>query len=183
MDRRILRRHGRVRQGPQGPGARGPSLRRRTAHHDSALPRHDIPRHRQGLRAAAPASDRLRRTPRQLPARGRDGPGDDARRRDIVPVVRHPGDVRRNRRARRVPVLLLQVRHRHGRVPDHDLHGRRRDDRLRTADRESEDGASRRRGPVRHLLRALRRARPRGALRRWRRTATWRLCRSSSPRS
>ena len=107
-----------------------------------------------------------RRTPRQLPARGRHRPRDDARRRHLVSRVRHSRDVRRHRRARRVPLLLLQVRHRHGRVSDHDLHGRRRDDGLRSPDRQPQDGAPRRRGAVRHLLRALRGARPRCALRR-----------------
>ena len=55
--------------------------------------------------------------------------------------------------------LPVMSRHRHGRVPDHDLHGRGRDDGLRSADRQPEGGASRRRGAVRHLLRALRCAR------------------------
>ena len=36
------------------------------------------------------------------------------------------------------------LRHRHGRLPDHDLHGRRGDDGLRSADREPQVGPPRR---------------------------------------
>ncbi len=92
--------------------------RPRTPPHDVRRPHPALPRHRQGLRTAPAPPDRLRRAPRQHPARRHQRPG-------------------------RTPGHDLHGRHRVRRVPVPHLHGRRRDDRLRPDARESAHGPAR----------------------------------------